>query len=267
MEWSSTFTVTTIEDTTQVLPRGPERSGETAQGHRKLQKRAGSSQNDMAGGRWNRLGYAGGYAGRYPDLHHQPRPALTLDWECHRATWLKGWPGSEPSVKERTLSSGVTVIVFSILQSVNLPDQGLDMTTARHHGYDALTGRMVLVEANTTGTLNWEPFSVVMVQELVAEDTVSVEHGDRDQTPKWLTDLINQLENEPVANPPSPIIRYRYKSRTVYFVPQRCCGIFSDLYDADGNIIGRAEGGITGRGDSRVPTLRAVATSEPIGPT
>ena len=32
---------------------------------------------------------------------------------------------------------------------------------------------------------------------------------------------------------PAPVVsEYRYGARAVYFVPQRCCDIFSDLYDA-----------------------------------
>ena len=69
--------------------------------------------------------------------------------------------------------------------------------------------------------------------------------------PEWLTDLIQRLENEPVADPPASITQYEYKGQTVYFLPQRCCDIFSDLYDATGNIIGHPDGGITGQGDGR----------------
>ena len=71
--------------------------------------------------------------------------------------------------------------------------------------------------------------------------------------PQWLADLISKLENEPVANPPLSITQFDYQDQTVYFVPQRCCNIFSDLYDADGNIIGHPDGGIAGQGDGRVP--------------
>ena len=71
--------------------------------------------------------------------------------------------------------------------------------------------------------------------------------------PEWLTDLIQSLENEPVANPPASITQYEYKNQTVYFLPQRCCDIFSVLYDAEGSIIGHPDGGITGQGDGRVP--------------
>ena len=71
--------------------------------------------------------------------------------------------------------------------------------------------------------------------------------------PRWLTGLIRKMEKEPVADPPASVIQYQYKGRTVYYVPPRCCDIFSDLYDADGNIIGHPDGGITGQGDGRVP--------------
>lgn len=71
--------------------------------------------------------------------------------------------------------------------------------------------------------------------------------------PDWLTDLIQRLENESVADPPASITQYEYKGETVYILPQRCCDIFSNLYDAVGNIIGHPDGGITGQGDGRVP--------------
>ena len=71
--------------------------------------------------------------------------------------------------------------------------------------------------------------------------------------PEWLTSLIKRLDNEPVVNPPASVTQYEYKGQTVYFVPQRCCDIFSDLYDADGNITGHPDGGIAGQGDGRVP--------------
>lgn len=69
--------------------------------------------------------------------------------------------------------------------------------------------------------------------------------------PEWLTGLIQRLENEPVANPPALIAQYEYNGQPVYFVPQRCCDIFSDLFDADGSLIAHPDGGITGRGDGR----------------
>ncbi|MCZ6789897.1 MAG: hypothetical protein O7D33_08195 [Chloroflexi bacterium] len=80
----------------------------------------------------------------------------------------------------------------------------------------------------------------------------------------WLRELIQRLESEPVANPPAFIAQYEYKGQTVYFLPQRCCDIFSDLYDADGVIIGHPDGGITGQGDGRVPDFLEAREDETV---
>ena len=69
--------------------------------------------------------------------------------------------------------------------------------------------------------------------------------------PGWLNDLVIRFEQEPVANPAISIFEYEYKGETVYFVPQRCCDIFSDLYDAGGALIAHPDGGIAGHGDGR----------------
>ena len=68
-------------------------------------------------------------------------------------------------------------------------------------------------------------------------------------SPSWVTALIRQLETEPVASPPALVARYDYKGQDVYFVPQRCCDVMSDLYSADGKIVCHPDGGLTGKGD------------------
>ena len=82
--------------------------------------------------------------------------------------------------------------------------------------------------------------------------------------PEWLTGLIQKLENEPVANPPASVIQYEYKGQTVYYVPPRCCDIFSDLYDANGNIIAHPDGGITGQGDGRASDFFEVQRNQQV---
>jgi hypothetical protein len=67
--------------------------------------------------------------------------------------------------------------------------------------------------------------------------------------PEWLTTLIRGFEGQPVANPPLSVTRYDYKGQVVYFVPQRCCDVFSDVYRADGTVLCHPDGGQTGRGD------------------
>ena len=80
----------------------------------------------------------------------------------------------------------------------------------------------------------------------------------------WLRELIQRLESEPVANPPALIAQYEYNGQPVYYLPPRCCDIFSDLYDSAGNIIGHPDGGITGQGDGRVPDFLEVRGNETV---
>jgi hypothetical protein len=67
--------------------------------------------------------------------------------------------------------------------------------------------------------------------------------------PAWLTTLVRQSEEQPVANPPAFIARYDYKGQTMYFLPQRCCDIMSVLYRADGSVACHPDGGLSGTGD------------------
>ena len=85
-----------------------------------------------------------------------------------------------------------------------------------------------------------------------------------DRDPTWLTALIHQLEAEPVANPPAFIARYDYRGETVYYLPARCCDIWSTVYAADGRILCHADGGLTGKGDGRCPVFLAERRNEQI---
>lgn len=79
----------------------------------------------------------------------------------------------------------------------------------------------------------------------------SVNNSVEVENPEWLTELIQKLETEPVANPPAFIARYGYKGQLVYYLPPRCCDVPSTLYDGNGNIICHPDGGISGMGDGR----------------
>jgi hypothetical protein len=72
-------------------------------------------------------------------------------------------------------------------------------------------------------------------------------------TQEWVKVLIGNFETQPVANPPLSIASYEYKGEVVYFVPQRCCDTWSDLYRADGTTLCHPDGGLTGSGDGRCP--------------
>jgi hypothetical protein len=69
--------------------------------------------------------------------------------------------------------------------------------------------------------------------------------------PRWVTQLIQSFQSNPVGNPPQSIWRYEYKGQTVYYVPAQCCDQFSTLYNEFGMVIGAPDGGFGGGGDGR----------------
>lgn len=80
--------------------------------------------------------------------------------------------------------------------------------------------------------------------------------------PPWLIELIARQESEPVANPPAFIARQEYAAGVYYFLPSRCCDVFSDLYDAAGALVCHPDGGITGGGSGDCPSLGALVREE-----
>ena len=80
--------------------------------------------------------------------------------------------------------------------------------------------------------------------------------------PDPVANLIHKLQTQPPANPPAFIASYQYRGQVVYYVPPRCCDIFSDLYDASGQLICHPDGGIGGHGDGRCPDFLSQRTRE-----
>ena len=60
---------------------------------------------------------------------------------------------------------------------------------------------------------------------------------------------MEDLESGNAEFRPQSITRHQQRGETVYYVVHQSCDRFSDLLDADGNLIGHPDGGITGRGD------------------
>ncbi len=73
------------------------------------------------------------------------------------------------------------------------------------------------------------------------------------QHPPWLARLIVQFEDAPASIPPRSIWQYRYKEKTVYYIPGGCCDQFSTLLDSLGNRLCSPDGGFAGAGDRRCP--------------
>src|SRR5690349_6125847 len=75
--------------------------------------------------------------------------------------------------------------------------------------------------------------------------------------PAWLRQLIAEQRAQPVANPPAYISRQVYEQGVFYYLPARCCDIWSELYDEEGELVCHPDGGITGGGDGQCPELGA----------
>jgi hypothetical protein len=180
-------------------------------------------------------------------------PALTLDWDCHKKAWSQVGLTRGEAVGERSLSSGLTAELFFKTENIRSDQDNYSGTTETVFGYDLQTGRLVLIESRSNGDFNWEGFSSEAIQELESDAAGPTTGGAATEIPGWLADLIDELEGEPATGSFRSIARYVYEGQTVYFQIPRCCDIFSNLYDAEGNIIAHPDGGITGQGDGRAP--------------
>lgn len=96
------------------------------------------------------------------------------------------------------------------------------------------------------------------------EDKKKDEKITADKLPKCVQALIVKFLEEEKQNPPRKIIQYKYKNKTVYYVPPICCDQYSDLYDANCNLMGHPDGGITGKGDGKFTDFEKMATDEKV---
>jgi hypothetical protein len=70
----------------------------------------------------------------------------------------------------------------------------------------------------------------------------------RNTGPSWVADLIEEFENQPVANPPRSIWQYVYEGQIVYSVSS---DMMATVYDYEGNYVCQPWGGFTGQGDGQ----------------
>jgi len=74
---------------------------------------------------------------------------------------------------------------------------------------------------------------------------------DTETLPACIAQKIEAIKTENVRNPPAKIYRYSYQNKTVFFIPQYCCDVFSELYKENCTLICHPDGGITGMGDGK----------------
>jgi Domain of unknown function (DUF6970) len=72
-----------------------------------------------------------------------------------------------------------------------------------------------------------------------------------EKIPNWLNLLIAKYNSEQVGDPPREIWQYEYKDKFVYYFPEQCCDLRSDLLNADGIKICSPDGGYAGAGDGK----------------
>ena len=82
------------------------------------------------------------------------------------------------------------------------------------------------------------------------------------EQPKWLTQKIDSLKDEPVQNPPIKILAYDFKGETVYYITAPCCDQYNSLFNKNGELICYPDGGFTGKGDGRCPEFHSEKSNE-----
>jgi hypothetical protein len=83
-----------------------------------------------------------------------------------------------------------------------------------------------------------------------------------DEMPACLSAKIKAMASDANAGSPLSVTRFTYKQQTVYYMVSPCCDKFNIVYDSACNILGHPDGGLTGRGDGKMPDFRREASNE-----
>ena len=91
--------------------------------------------------------------------------------------------------------------------------------------------------------------------------------GDEDvpsESPACITDVVAELEAEPVRNPPSSITEYVIDGDRYYYIPSYCCDAYSLLLDDECETVCKPDGGFDGKGSGTCPDLDAATSTRVI---
>lgn len=83
-------------------------------------------------------------------------------------------------------------------------------------------------------------------------------------TPPCIKQKIAAYKKMQQHDRPQSITEYEYKGKKVYYVKMPCCDFFNELYDSNCNLLGHPDGGMTGRGDGKVPDFNTTKKKEKI---
>ncbi|MEP6948998.1 MAG: hypothetical protein ABI863_06980 [Ginsengibacter sp.] len=84
------------------------------------------------------------------------------------------------------------------------------------------------------------------------------------ELPECLATKIKAMTSDPGQGSPLSVTRYIYRQQTVYYMVSPCCDKFNIVYDSVCNILGRPDGGFTGRGDGKMTDFKKEATNEKV---
>jgi hypothetical protein len=88
------------------------------------------------------------------------------------------------------------------------------------------------------------------------------EGSDVVRIPDCIQEKITEISQQEVWNPPAKVYRYLFQEKNVYFIPQRCCDIPSQLFDENCELICLPDGGYTGKGNGACPDFFSARTDE-----
>lgn len=82
--------------------------------------------------------------------------------------------------------------------------------------------------------------------------------------PPCLVTKIEATTNDAAANQPQSVTQYSYKGTAVFYISAGCCDKFNEVYNSDCDYLGAPDGGITGKGDGKLPGFFADATNKKV---
>lgn len=92
--------------------------------------------------------------------------------------------------------------------------------------------------------------------------TQSQTQNSLQKIPVCINEKIESFKKEPKQNPPRSVTEYTYRGKKVYYITSPCCDQFSDVLDSNCNLLGHPDGGITGKGDGKLPNFASEITNE-----
>ena len=185
-------------------------------------------------------------------IRSSPAPTATTASPAPTSTAVPQVPTATPMVTQEWELHGIAVDGDTVTVSLRVfagIDVGVTVAGAAPNRVDASIPIFAFVFENVAAGEHPVEISDVVGHKQSASVIVAAPDADDETLPDWLAEWLVDLDSGKVEFEPRSITRYQYQGETVYYVVQQCCDQFSDLLDADGNLIGHPDGGITGRGD------------------